>query len=188
MYAIIDYHFSIAAWMMISYNLLVAPHIFWYLCQSNRGEIESIQKCGIIKGAGLKWITGIKQIEHTIGSRASLLDSRIPLPNNAGTSCHYICRFEDITRCIYIWSACAHSAIHLHTAPARDATAFDEVDHWLDPNGYNQYITGNTRPARSYHSRNFSIFTHYLSDLFLEAYIDAIASFLLQHEVGCGCI
>src|SRR5579872_3166103 len=63
---------------------------------ANRGEIKAIEKRGVVKRRGGDWLARIQYIQHTVGCSAGLLNSGIPLADDASSSRHALARFHYI--------------------------------------------------------------------------------------------
>src|ERR1700688_4750938 len=148
----LEQYFAIGSRLRICYNLFVRAAICWLLCQAHRSEIQSVQEGSIIEGVEAERATGIKQVEHAVRGGPSLLNGRIPLSDDTRATRQSIGRLKHITGGVNVRSAGAHRFIDLYPSPAGDATRLDEVYDWLDTNGDNHHITGNTRAACSHNT------------------------------------
>ncbi len=180
---IFKHHLAIRARQWIGHNLLVTPPIFRYLCQSRRSKIQPIQERGVIKSTEAKWLAAIEQVEHAISSGASLLYGRVPLPDNTCAPRRRIRCFKHIARGINVRSAGTHPTINPDAAPTGYAAAFDEVDVRFNSNCDNHQLAGDTRSTRGHHPCDLPMFACHPGNLFLDAHIDAVAPFLLEHQV-----
>src|ERR1700680_2781138 len=184
----LEQYFAIGSRLRIGYNLLVSPAICWLLRQAHRSEIQSVQERSIIEGVEAERATGIKQIEHAVGGGPSLLNGGIPLPDDTHATRQSIGCLKHITGGVNVRSAGAHSLIDLYPSPAGDATRLYEVYDWLDTNGDNHHITGNTRAACSHNASHLSVFAGDLGYLFFKTHLNAITPLLLENKVGSGSV
>ncbi len=169
--------------MRIGDDLLISLGVLGYLSQTRAGKIQTIEKCGIIKGTGGQCLAGVEQIEHAIGCRARLLNGGKPLANHSFTTRRAISCLQHIASRVDIGRGCAHGLVHHDAAFTGNAAAFDKVNVRLDPDSNQHDLAGDTRATCGDNAAHPAVFARNFSNLILNTHINTSAPFLLKNQV-----
>src|ERR1700694_3002451 len=127
---------------------------------------------------------GAKHPQHAVRGCSPLLHSRIPLAENALPACYGITCLSGIANGKNIRNARVHGMIHLHAAPAGDATLLDKINGGFTTNRRHDNITEYTSAIfgdDAEYLPTIPVLPNDLGDFLVEANINSMLLFLVQH-------